>query len=597
YVGDKRSLVLAFDIGTTFSGVSYTLLDPGQVPLIKSVIRFPGQTLANSKVPSTTWYDTSGKARAFGAEAILLETIDTAYAEGWTRLDWWKLNLAPKALSKKLPAGYAPKLPHGLSITEVFADFMEYLFACAESYIKDSHALGGSVWDSVKADIVFVLSHPNGWGGAEQVVMRRAAVKAKLIPDTAEGHDRVRFVTEGEASFNFCVNNGISGEAMKIGNNVIVIDAGGGTIDISGYVVQDRNPLQVEEIFASECRLPGATTVTRKAQEFIENRLKSSRFDVPEIINHITQCFDETTKRLFKSLDGISYIQFGSPAETEPGLGIQRGRMKLSGTEVASFFEASIQGTISAIEAHLCSLKVNDSAVLLVGGFGESPWLFQRLRSRLADLGLSLSRPDVPTSKAVAQGAIASFLDGIVRSRVSRFKYGTKISVPYNPYDAQHAERSSQAVFMADGIKRLPNGFSTILDQGIRVSETQEFRKAFFYFSGSRENLNRIKDTIKAYKGSSQDPRWIDCEPASFFNLCTVSADTSKIPKPKMKNPRGSHYEVHYEVVLLFGLTELKAQLVWMEDGVEKRRVHLPYHSTPCAEYKQWTSRNSIRRD
>jgi len=32
-----------------------------------------------------------------------------------------------------------------------------------------------------------------------------------------------------------------------------------------------------------------------------------------------------------------------------------------------------------------------------VGGFGESPWLFQRLRSRLAGLGLSLSRPDVPT--------------------------------------------------------------------------------------------------------------------------------------------------------------------------------------------------------
>jgi len=39
YAGDKRALVLAFDIGTTFSGVSYTLLDPGQVPRINSVIR------------------------------------------------------------------------------------------------------------------------------------------------------------------------------------------------------------------------------------------------------------------------------------------------------------------------------------------------------------------------------------------------------------------------------------------------------------------------------------------------------------------------------------------------------------------------------
>ena len=35
---------------------------------------------------------------------------------------------------------------------------------------------------------------------------------------------------------------------------MIVIDAGGGTIDISGYTVEDENPLRVEEIFAPECK-------------------------------------------------------------------------------------------------------------------------------------------------------------------------------------------------------------------------------------------------------------------------------------------------------------------------------------------------------
>ena len=94
---------------------------------------------------------------------------------------------------------------------------MEYLLSCAETYIKDSHAFGRFVWGSVKAEVVFILSHPNGWGGVQQVAMRRAAVKAKLIPDTVEGHDRIRFVTEGEASFNFCVSNGISGDAIKVG--------------------------------------------------------------------------------------------------------------------------------------------------------------------------------------------------------------------------------------------------------------------------------------------------------------------------------------------------------------------------------------------
>lgn len=59
-----------------------------------------------------------------------------------------------------------------------------------------------------------------------------------------------------------------------------------------------------------------------------------------------------------------------------------------------------------------------------------------------------------------------------------------------------------------------------------------------------------------------------------------VTADTSKLPKPKIQNPRGSHHEVHFEVALLFGLTELKAQLVWEEDGIEKRLVQLPPRST-----------------
>lgn len=39
YTGFPKKLVLAFDIGTTYSGVSYTILNRGFVPEIKSVGR------------------------------------------------------------------------------------------------------------------------------------------------------------------------------------------------------------------------------------------------------------------------------------------------------------------------------------------------------------------------------------------------------------------------------------------------------------------------------------------------------------------------------------------------------------------------------
>ena len=39
YSGLSRKLVVALDIGTTFSGAAYSLLDPGEVPKIQSVTR------------------------------------------------------------------------------------------------------------------------------------------------------------------------------------------------------------------------------------------------------------------------------------------------------------------------------------------------------------------------------------------------------------------------------------------------------------------------------------------------------------------------------------------------------------------------------
>jgi len=39
YNGRTRSLVIAVDVGTTFSGVSYAVLEPGEIPKIHGVTR------------------------------------------------------------------------------------------------------------------------------------------------------------------------------------------------------------------------------------------------------------------------------------------------------------------------------------------------------------------------------------------------------------------------------------------------------------------------------------------------------------------------------------------------------------------------------
>ena len=93
----------------------------------------------------------------------------------------------------------------------------------------------------------------------------------------------------------------------------------------------------------------GSAIVTKRAGEHIagdsifsvisENRLefcklgklRSSRFDTPEEIAHITNCFDATTKRMFKDIDEPVHVKFGSPRDKDPARGIRGGMLKLSG--------------------------------------------------------------------------------------------------------------------------------------------------------------------------------------------------------------------------------------------------------------------------
>ena len=58
---------------------------------------------------------------------------------------------------------------------------------------------------------------------------------------------------------------------------------------------------------------------------------------------------------------------------------------------------------------------------------------------------------------------------------------------------------------------------------------------------------------------------------ADFFsNLCTVTADMSELKKsiqPQTNRINGKHYySFEFDIVILFGFTELKAQMAWMEN-------------------------------
>ena len=129
----------------------------------------------------------------------------------------FKLHLRSRLGAGRSVGDEIPPLPlKNKTVVEVFADFLRYLLECASSYIQDTHVNGPDLWNSVKSPIDFVLPHPNGWEVTQQSEMRRAAILAGLVPDNESGHSRLSFVTEGEASLHFFVQNGLPTGAMKV---------------------------------------------------------------------------------------------------------------------------------------------------------------------------------------------------------------------------------------------------------------------------------------------------------------------------------------------------------------------------------------------
>lgn len=583
YNGASRKLVLAFDVGTTYSGISYSILDPGQVPEIKGVTRFPAQEKVGgaSKIPTVIYYDQEGKVRAVGAEATRESLRDIIEDEHWVKAEWFKLHMRPQSISGAKPLDKIPPLPKGKTVDDIFADFIRYLYACAKAYIQESHPNGVSLWSSVEKDIDYVLSHPNGWEGAQQQQMRKAAVQAGLIPNTAEGQSRIRLVTEGEASLHFCIQKGLTAEALKTGGGVLIVDAGGGTIDLSAYGQAPRNGA-FEEITVGECHLQGSVYVTTRAYEFLQGFLRGSRFY--DDIEAMKTNFDQSAKLTFGNVSDPLFITFGRARDKDSKLRIRSGQLKLKGDEVVTFFDPSISCIVQAVKAQCeASRKPSRkpiSSVFLVGGFSASEYLFSQLKDALEvePLKLNLCRPDTHLNKAVADGAVSFYLDHFVTTRVSKFAYGVTCSTEYNPADVEHSSRASSVRFDAvDGTRRLDGVFSALLHKNVQVSETREFRRTYFETAVSPAELSRVITSIQCYRGSLDRPQWRDVDSDMFSISCYITANTSSLtPIQITRTTAGSlrphvYYRIDFDIVLSFGLTELAAQVAWIENGEEKR--------------------------
>ncbi|KAL0063217.1 hypothetical protein AAF712_009915 [Marasmius tenuissimus] len=586
--GHVQGLVLAIDIGTTFSGISYAFLKPKTVPEIQAVTRFPAQEHVggDAKIPSVLYYDRKGNVKAVGAEAQLGENIEQAQRQDWIKAEWFKLHfrredhITPSDVNRDM-GSELPSLPPNKTAVDVFGDFLRYLYSCAKKYILGT-VPDRCFWAKIEEHIQFVLSHPNCWEAQEQSLLKDACVKAGLIPDTLEGRNKVSLITEGEACLHFCINEAKSGIQSIVPDvkNLMVVDAGGGTVDISTYSVHTGRMRRInetstfQEITIPKSRYVGSVLVTQNARAYLKDLLADSGF--AKNLDRMTKEFDRSAKLRFSG-SNPSYIEFAASDVNDEERNIQGGQLKLPGYVVQKFFEKSLTAITSSMGYLLQGAEREGhkiKAVFLVGGFASNEYLFKRLSELLRAQGVKLYRPHAHLNKATADGAVSYCLRSMVSARVARYTIGVPCSFEYNRNDCEHNKRKSTMTRWHSGQMCIPNGFAVLVSKGEKVTENQVHSDTYHDEALDRGELARTTTSLWVYKGQIANPTWMNVDADNFHSVCKIEADISQMSEalvPHLQLDGSYRYELRYNVEISLGTTELKANISWKE----KVRFHV----------------------
>jgi len=567
-------IIIGIDIGTTQSAVAFAYLYPNGPQSLYRVSAWPGQESqkGESKIPTLVYYDKNGKAVSFGAEALQLDTAEKAEEEEWQLARHFKLHLHPEAMKQRHNLKVQP-LPTGISLQTIYTDFMVYLMKHTQEFFESRILDGGKVWDELHKDMTIVIAHPNGWTVKEQNFLRKAAVAARYTSE-AKAHAQIHFVSEAEASVHFCMFHSDLHNRLNPNVNFIVCDAGGSTVDTTAYCVKTASPmLELEEKKASACVQAGAVFVDLECEKYLTgvmNELGLPKEERDDYLRIGVKDFESSAKKAFDSAEKEHRVDLGCRL-VRPDLKIRRGAITLSGETIQTFFDNCVEETVASIRQQMSGLQPKH--ILLVGGFGDSPYLRQTLLSEFNSAGCQVTVANDATSKAVADGAVIWCAKLSVTSRATRVPYGVEINDPYDSKDADHAGRT---VHRHDaGYDYVTGKWSQIVGKGVIMGAAEAMRESYWRsYKTASPRLNNFTVTMFAWTAENEVPnRWLRDKNGrinrGYEEICQVEADLSGMRQAlKKKTGRdGEYYYLDFTMALQFGGTELQAFVEWEQDG------------------------------
>lgn len=105
--------------------------------------------------------------------------------------------------------------------------------------------------------------------------------------------------------------------------------------------------------------------------------------------------------------------------------------MRIMPSQMQAIFDPVIEQVVALVKAQIVSTKKDIKAVLLVGGFGQSFYLKERLRSSLAS-SIEVIQPSNSWTAVVRGAVMIGAQSDVVQSRAAREHYGILAEASYD---------------------------------------------------------------------------------------------------------------------------------------------------------------------
>ncbi|XP_056315242.1 heat shock protein family A (Hsp70) member 12A.3 [Danio aesculapii] len=555
-------LYIAIDFGTSYSGyaISFKTKQPQEsIQIPNWGVNFGYNTF---KTPTCILFDEHETFQKFGYDAMMTYTRSTPKSQARKSylFEHFKMELYDKEIHRDLMI--TAKNGGQMKALTVFSESLRYLKDHALDKINENTT--GKTF--IASDVTWVLTVPAIWNAAAKQFMREAAIKADLVIESEP--ERLVFALEPEAASIYCKQlpseGYIAEEAcqdtleQKPGTQYMVVDCGGGTIDITVHeVVEDGN---LKELHAASGNDMGGQTVDRKFISFLKEIFSE------KIYNKFAQEFPSEALKLkydialAKSCDELVLIQcpvslqdlakkektIESYFEGVEGAEWDEGSIIIKEDKLQSFFDESLKATAEKLEEIMSNPELNIEFMLLVGGFAECKILKKFLKEHFNKCKIICP---VEPQVVIIKGAIRyAKQPKVVKSRVSALTYGIRIDAPFD--EVLHNCKSSYVNSVGQAYCDVC--FETFVRKGDSVN-CDEVRQFFF----NPSDTHQTSATFQFFSTDKKQPQFIDelgVEPVGFFTVGMPKTDG------------GLSREIKLEIK--FGSTEMKATATDVDSGV-----------------------------